>query len=202
MEAQVSTFWDGDYYVKDDSLNETIWAESPKAQADLQDPTLLWSVGLFGAQQAMNDAGIVAYVDENTILPWVPDLVGCNSRNENGLLVVGPTYAGFIHEYSPRRRTLRLKTYHGHMTAGSGYAEFQQSFVKSVVNDDKNYYEKIADLLRPAGFPDAPRITLLDLCRASFVLRAVGPTRQREDDSQVQHAAGRFFSICGEYGSA
>jgi uracil-DNA glycosylase len=68
--------------------------------------------------------------------------------------------------------------------AQSGYAGFQRSFVESVVSGDQSYYEKIASLLGGlAGFPDASHITLLDLCRASFVLR-VGPPGPRNDDSQ------------------
>jgi len=149
----------------------------------LQHPAQLRSGGLFGAQQAMNDSGIVAGVDHGTILPWVPDLVGRNSDNEDGLLVVGTAYAGFITEYSPRAGTLPLSKYYAHATASSGYDDFQRSFVESVVTGDQNYYEKIASLLSSAGFQDASQITLLDLCRASFVLR-IGPPGPRKDDSQ------------------
>jgi hypothetical protein len=179
----VSNFWDGLYYSAEDSLNQTIWARSRQIQAGLQNPASLQAAGSFGAQQAMNDAGIAPGVDEETVLPWVPDLVGCNSRSEAGLLVVGTAYAGFIREYSTREGVLPLSTYHAHATESNGYADFQRSFVESVVIGDQKYYEKIADLLVSAGFQNASDITLFDLCRASFVLR-VGPPGQRKDDSQ------------------
>lgn len=179
----MSTFWYGSHYVEDDSLNQMIWSESPRVQTALQPPATLRSAGLFGAQQAMNDAGIVPGVDEKTILPWVPDLVGRNSGTEDGLLVIGTAYAGFIREYSSRGGIIPLSTYYAHATALKGYADFQRSFVKSVVSGDQNYYEKIASLMIPAGFHDASQITLFDLCRASFVLR-VGPPGPRKDDSQ------------------
>lgn len=98
MEA-IPHFWSPDNFGLDDELNRRIWDESPRLQRDIQVQQDVLSAGAIGAQQAM--------VCEQP-LPWVPDIIGKESRAEDGVLIVGSAYAGFISEHSTRARTMPL----------------------------------------------------------------------------------------------
>jgi hypothetical protein len=63
-----------------------------------------------GAQQVMPKLEHVADFGPTNPLPWVPDRVGTEfSRQNNGVLVVGSSYNGFIEGYSGR--SMKLNDY-------------------------------------------------------------------------------------------
>ncbi len=108
-------------------------------------------------------------------LPWVPDLVGRELRNGNGVLVVGSAYAGFIRSFCKRANAMPLSEYRD-----ASLESFQRAFLRRVVAGDSKYYGKIAGLFEP--IMPASHIGLLDLCRVSFVRRGAGPDGQRGDE--------------------
>src|SRR5206468_9633769 len=119
-----------------DHLNAEIWAESPVVQRTIQDPGELQREEAVGAQQAMLEERMVAGVGRDTVLPWVPDLLGLGWRHIDGLLVIGSSYAGFIKELSRRPRSLPLVEY----ASASSAEEFQRRFLEYVVTPDASYY--------------------------------------------------------------
>ena len=167
-------FFDPDSFDFDDQINREIWEQSAMRQHAIQQPADVSAPGTFGAQQAMLTAGIVQGVDPNTVLPWVPDLVGKEWSSEKAFFVVGSAYAGFIKQYSGRRATMNLCRYATAVTARL----FQERFLNDVVEPDPDYYGKLAILFGHAPAAPLPRfsarqICVLDLCRASFVRRGL-----------------------------
>ena len=103
-----------------------------------------------------------------TLLPWVPDLLGKNWRAEGSILIVGSAYAGFIKEYSDNMG-MHLHDYLRCKSPG----EFRTHFVAQVVKAFRKYYgfvERLGTSLNGenATFAD---FALTDLCKASFVCR-------------------------------
>jgi hypothetical protein len=137
----------------EDPINQAIWSESPVVQQDLQ-PARHGTVGSVGAGQAL--------VGPDP-LPWVPDLVGREWRTPDSVLVFGASYADFFTRWAnrPGRLTSAYR-------ADAPWSDFQQQYVRAVVDDDAAYYDKVQQLLQDAGLP-RERVLLTDLCRASFV---------------------------------
>lgn len=175
-------FFDPDCYDFGDPTNEQVWEESPRRQHEIQHPATVAAPGMFGAQQAMLTAGIVPGFDANTVLPWVPDLVGREWKSKGAVFLVGSAYAGFIREYSGRNATMSLLRYATARTA----RQFQERFFQDVVEPDRDYYGKLAMLFGhlPAGLPlrSGSQICIMDLCRASFVRRGLRTGRRTEWD--------------------
>lgn len=144
-------------YCWEDKLNEEIWSRSAAVQRMIQRPEDLCEEGHFGAQQAM--------VDGLSVLPWPPDLLGCEWFGPESLLIVGSAYAGFITEFSRRGSSMVLCEYDARLR----WQEFQERFLRHVVVNDRSYYGGLACLL--ANLLPPKRIGMLDLCRASFVRR-------------------------------
>ncbi len=178
----------------DDPLNRRIWSESPAIQRTIHPPAALREPGAVGAQQAMLHRGAHPRITDESVLPWVPDLVGKRWRERDSLLIVGSAYAGFIQEYSTRSRTIRLFNY----ASATSVAEFQPYYLQQVVSCDTDYYGPIHSLVKATsdgGFEDASWVALFDLCRASFVARGNGPDDKRGDrggDGIVKQAPERF----------
>ena len=142
---------------------------------------------LVGAQQAMPKPEHADLFGPDDPLPWVPDRVGTEfSRENNGVLVVGSSYNGFIEGYSPR--SMRLKDYvairdliregnedPGHPKVAEACAKFIEDFEAQVMTPDtSSYYGPILNrLLGDAGVPPS-RACLTDLCKASFVRQGPG----------------------------
>jgi len=137
----------------DDALNQTIWNESPARQMKIF-PARLPVIGMVAAAQAFV---------EPPPLPWVPDLVGRNWREQGSLLVMGISYADFFLPLPGRRSRMQLREYR----EAKGPAEFQAKFLEKVVRGDTAYYEPIADLLERADV-ELERTVITDICRASF----------------------------------
>ena len=158
-----------------DPLNAEIWEQSPELQRHIQSLHPVLSVGSVGAQQAMIDG------EPDTILPWVPDLIGKDWEDENSILIVGSAYAGFIKECSGRPASMPFSIYRQAQTAG----DFQQAFFQQVVVPDRKYYGRIP-LMLPENWGSS-KIALFDLCRASFVQRANGSKRRdKQGDTPVK----------------
>ncbi|MCU0772418.1 MAG: hypothetical protein MUE94_11725 [Verrucomicrobia bacterium] len=135
-----------------------------------------------GAQQAMPKPEHANEFGPDNPLPWVPDRVGTQFAHENnGVLVVGSSYNGFIEGYSSR--SMKLEDYLAirdliregnedprHPEVTQACTNFIQDFDSQVMAPDKStYYGPILDrLLGDAGVP-ASRACLTDLCKASFV---------------------------------
>jgi hypothetical protein len=165
------------YFVADhvdgtDSVNEQLWATSVNVQHAIQEPNEISRAGDIGAQQAMLRPGICKGIDEDSVLPWVPDIVGREWRSQDAVLVVGTAYAGFISEFSGRhqKNTIGLGEYHD--LASRPVGVFQARFIETVINDDPTFYNRVSALLD--GSVDPVKMALFDLCRASFMLRAEG----------------------------
>jgi hypothetical protein len=112
-------------------------------------------------------------------LPWVPDLVGQDWRDESGVVVVGYAYAGFIREYSTRSATIPLDQY----LAASSVKDFQNLFLRYVVREDPSYYTPLQNLCSTLG--SASRISLMDLCRVSLVKRGLGGAQRSDSSSGI-----------------
>jgi hypothetical protein len=146
-----------------------------------------------GAQQVMPKPGHVADFSPKNPLPWVPDRVGADfSRENNGVLVVGSSYNGFIEGYSSR--SMALADYlairdliregnedPANPKVAEACAKFVQDFEAQVMEPDRaTYYGPIFDdLLRDVP---ASRVCLTDLCKASYVQRNEMGNRQRRND--------------------
>src|SRR4051794_22742304 len=104
-----------------DDLNAEMWHRSPTVQRLIQPPRDLEHDGAVGAQQAMLEDDSVPGVTRETVLPWVPDLLGAGWRRSDAVLVVGSAYAGFIRGLSRRSRSLPLSEY----ASASSADEFQ-----------------------------------------------------------------------------
>lgn len=167
-------FWDPNHFDFTDALNQEIWNRSPEVQQQIQPMAELTQPGLVGAQQAMLDENLLA--ERDTPLPWVPDSVRKGSQTKDGVTVVGLAYAGFIQEYSSRRSAMSLNNY----LRASSVEDFQRLFLRDVVQKDASYYLPIEHLC--SSIVSSSRLSLVDLCRASFVRRGVAG-RNRSDCS-------------------
>lgn len=174
--SRTTNFWDSNYFDFADALNEEIWLLSPEVQQQVQSLDVLKRPGVIGAQQAMLDSSLSAMRGP---LPWVPDLVGKESQEETGIIIVGSAYAGFIHEYSTRHAKMPLSAY---LTASS-VQDFQRFFLRDVVLDDPSYYMPIQHLCSDLG--NASRLSLVDLCRASLVKRDVGDSKRSDSTRNI-----------------
>ena len=195
-------FFDPGCFDLDDQINGEIWKDSPDRQRGIQQPATVAEPGMFGAQQAMLTAGIVPH--PNTVLPWVPDLVGKEWKDKGAVFVVGSAYAGFIREYSKRNATMCLRCYFTAETA----RQFQERFFQDVVAPDPDYYGKLAILFGhpPAAPPllSGSQVCILDLCRSSFVRRGLRIGRRvnwdKSGDPVVKAStAGALPDIFQEY---
>lgn len=166
-----------------DPLNCEIIAHSLGLQRQI--PVITHPDGhVVGAQQAMPKPEHAHLFGQDNPLPWVPDRVGADfSRENDGVLVVGSSYNGFIEGYSSR--SMALADYlairdliregnedPAHPKVTEAYIKFVKDFDAQVVAPDQSsYYGPILDrLLCDAGVP-ASRACLTDLCKASFVRR-------------------------------
>ena len=148
---------------------------------------------VIGAQQVMPKPEHVRLFGPQNPLPWVPDMVGSAfSRENNGVLIVGSSYNGFIEGYS--QRSLKLSDYltirdliragledPAHPNVAAACAKFTTDFEAQVIVPDRaTYYGSIFDrLLRDVS---ASRVCLTDLCKASYVRRnELGKPGCRED---------------------
>jgi hypothetical protein len=173
-----STFWSDSQMDFRDDLNHRIWTESMALQAGIHSPQALRYVNAIGAQQAMLDPDPLAQppITAQTVLPWVPDLVGSNWEDDNSLLLVGSAYAGFIREYNERAKGMRIKEYLD--AVPKHWSDFQTEFIKQVIPDYRTYYrfiEAVAHELGENG-TTAANIAVAELCRASFVRRVLNDT--------------------------
>lgn len=125
------SFWAIEQLDLEDKTNQEIWCESPALQAELR---RLNSTVRADVLQALVGCGN---------LPWVPDIVGRHWREPGTVVVVGSAYATFIEGQGGRSRQLSLREYRPDGTA----AEFQQAFVRDVVQNDPWYYGPIAQLM-------------------------------------------------------
>src|SRR5450759_5577379 len=140
------------YFVADrvdgrDHVNERLWATSVAVQRAIQEPSEITCPDDIGAQQGMLHPGICSGIDEDSVLPWVPDIVGQEWRSQDALLIVGTAYAGFISEFSGRhqKNTIGLGEYHE--LASQSVDAFQDRFIETVVNNDPAFYNPVSDLL-------------------------------------------------------
>jgi hypothetical protein len=147
-------WWSSDALCLDDTLNQTIWADSPRLQKAIFPPPADLREGMVAAAQAF--AG-------PPVRPWVPDLVGRECHREDAVLVMGITYADFF--WRPTRGCKMELAYY---RADQGPAEFQKVFLRDVVDGDWNYYERVALLLRGAEV-ELARCLITDLSRASVI---------------------------------
>jgi hypothetical protein len=166
-------YWDQANFRLVDALNSEMWMQSPPLQRTIQQPHNLVQPGSVGPQQAMLEN------DAETVLPWVPDIVGKKAEGDRAVLIFGAAYAGFIREYSCRSACLRLRDY----AEAANWTEFQRLFLDNVVAPDADYYGKLASLLNSAGV-SANRIILSDLCPNSIVRRSGVINNCRQDDSR------------------
>lgn len=164
-------FWNQEYFCPDpDEVNESIWLESASVQEGVQPASDLRRLNAFGAQQSMVDPDPESDPPTTceTRLPWAPDLLGRDWMAEEGILIVGSAYAGFVKEYSGGVG-MHLRDYLACKTAN----EFRAHFIEQVVGAFRKYYgfvERLGESLKSqnatfSGF------ALTDLCKASFVCR-------------------------------
>jgi len=164
-----------------DHINERLWATSVTIQRAIQEPRDVASPDDIGAQQAM--------LRGDSVLPWVPDIVGSQWRHRDALLVVGTAYAGFISEFSGRhqKNTIALSKYYD--LASQPVGIFQTQFLETVVSGDYAFYDPVADLLE--GLVDPVKVALFDLCRASFVRRGHGYERRIDSSKETETVCAR-----------
>lgn len=178
-------FWDhNNFNIENDKINLEIWKKSPKLQLEIQHPNNLIGIGSVGPQQAMLDLNPLLNIDSNYVLPWVPDLVGKDSNSDNGLLVYGAAYAGFIKEYSSRKACIHLSEYiNAVKMKDQGISYFQRLFLDQVVSPDNSYYGKIKNLMQSIQVKSS-QIILSDLCPNSIVKRLQKNGRRKDDSKQ------------------
>ena len=178
--TESSPFWHPIYFDLADWLNHQIWRDSQNVQRRLQRPDTLWKQGCVGAQQSMHDPGIYRTVNLDTMLRWVPDLVGRDWRSETAIFIVGSAYAPFIREYTKiGRGLLPLREY----AEASNSAQFTAAFLRFVAAHH-DHYEWVRNVAKSHLGVMSPRsITVLDVCRVSFVMRGrdAGDLGVRED---------------------
>jgi hypothetical protein len=160
-----------------DKINDLIWKHSPQRQMELAQQFSVTAQDDFGGQQAMFTEGNHLGSPTNP-LPWVPDLVGKKSDQENAVMIIGSAYAPFVANYTRRARRMNLLQY---INAEDwwGFLSGEAGFLANVMgqagngDDEHNYYGRLANMLDGAQNDfDLQRIILTDWCRASFVKRA------------------------------
>ena len=181
---QPADFWDAKNFDFTDALNEEIWLLSPDVQQQIHPTENLKQPGAIGSQQAMLDSRLLT---ERGPLPWVPDLVGKESQDEGGIVIVGSAYAGFIHEYSTRAAKLPLQAY----LAASSIEDFQRLFLSYVVRPDASYYIPLQNLC--SDFGSASKLTLMDLCRVSLVKRGLEDEKRSDSNRNILGEAPAMF---------
>lgn len=186
--ASTIEFWAAKHFDFADAINEEIWRLSPDLQSHIHSHTELSLPGAIGAQQGMLHN---AASGRRGPLPWVPDLVGKDWRDESGVMIVGAAYAGFIEEYSTRSAAMPLARY----LAASSVPEFQRDFLSYVVQRDAGYYGPLHEMCVHLG--SASRLSLVDLCRVSLVSRGVGDTSR--SDSSSSRVINRDPAAFGKY---
>ena len=188
----MNDFWGpGNFNLSDDQINTEIWQKSREIQRTIQCPSQLIAPGAVGPQQAMLDAEPILGITSDDVLPWVPDIVGKDSDNKQGLLIFGAAYAGFIEEYSPRPACMPLSEYvksvkHQDMNY------FQKKFLEKIVAPDRNYYGKIKYLLQAVNIKSS-QIVLSDLCPCSIVKRQIKNGKRNDDSKQPSRDRARIF---------
>jgi hypothetical protein len=169
--------WNAAHFRSTDDLNQEIWRSSPGLQLSLDPPEGLSLVGSVGAQQAMlHDRSLTP----SGVLPWVPDLVGVDSDDPAAVIVVGSAYAGFIQQYSGRRKSMPLANY---LASGSAQ-EFQTAFLREVVGNDASYYGPLRRLC--SSLPAPGFTSFVDLCRVSLVRRGIGSSNRTDSSSSSE----------------
>lgn len=164
-----------------DPLNCEIIAHSLGLQRQI--PVITHPDGsVVGSQQAMPKPEHRNLFGPENPLPWVPDRVGTEfSRENNGVLVVGSSYNGFIEGYS--QRSMKLEHYlairdliregnedPAHPKVTQACAKFIQDFETQVMQPDRaTYYGPIFDDLLRVIPPSL--VCLTDVCKASYVER-------------------------------
>lgn len=171
-----------DNIAQNDNLRGDVITQSVDHQLMIQPPGVAAAGhGLFGAEQAMlTDVGIPG-VNHTTILPWMPDIAGGDWLNQHAVFVVGLAYAGFIDEYCGRTYSMPLAVYHALRHDEFG---LMAAFMELVATpNDHAYYGKIEHFL-DAAHVEGKSWCLLDLCRASMVLRRVINGRVFDDSRE------------------
>jgi len=187
--SSAKRYWHRDNFKSVDALNAEIWTRSPQLQREIQSPHDLVGAGKVGPQQAMLEPDAALAIQSDTVLPWVPDIVGKDAHGDRAVLIFGAAYAGFIREYSGRRACLGLGDYVKAATNGNetNWTVFQRLFLDNVVAcdavSDRDYYGKLELLLESAGV-SSNRIILSDLCPNSIVKRGIFKKNRRHDDSR------------------
>jgi hypothetical protein len=180
IRKEESTFWTLASLAADDDLNRIMWETSASLQAKIHPPETLTGINALGAQQAMLDPDPLAAppITSQTVLPWVPDLLGANWTDEESLLIVGSAYAGFIREYNGGKG-LRIRDYLA--CSQQKWSRFQAEFIRQVVTEFRAYYGFVERLVRALSGQGATisNAAITELCRASFV-RRVGHDGSRE----------------------
>jgi len=173
-------FWNGAAFEFDDPLNNDIFLNSAQIQRDE-----IGIPGDFGAQQAMTGAGI---------LPWIPDPVGRNWKDPDSILLCGSSYAGIFRPFSSRGRTMPVEAYASAVSLRSLQILFLNEIIAlngSAIGD--RYYGPIEQLC--ASLPDASRIALFDLCRASYVKRTfVNGRETHKSDAKTVEERPEIFA--------
>jgi hypothetical protein len=193
--TRANGYWNQANFKVADPINAERWTRSLQLQFEIQPPVELTAPGSVGPQQAMLEPDPALGIDQNTVLPWVPDLVGNDAAGEHAILLFGAAYAGFIREYSCRGACLPLADYvaAAKHDRAAGWVAFQRLFLENVVQPDAAYYGRLASLLTSVGV-GASRVVLADLCPNSIVKRGVINNR-RKDDSQ-QPCRDRASTFC------
>ncbi len=187
--GRTTDFWGAYHFDFTDALNEEIWLLSSEVQKQIQPLDALKQPGIVGAQQAMLADDVLA---ERGALPWVPDLVGGEWKNESGVVLVGSAYAGFIQEYSTRSSAMPLNQY----LAAASVQDFQNLFLRYVVRGDPGYYTPIQNLCSSLG--SASRLSLVDLCRVSLVERGTGSEKRADNSNGIAVKAPAVFEQYAE----
>ena len=179
-DSSLKGYWDHANFRLVDALNAEMWTRSPQLQREIQSPHDLIGTGKVGPQQAMLEPDAALPITTDTVLPWVPDIVGKDADGDRAVIIFGAAYAGFIREYSSRRACLGLSDYAKAATNDNeaNWTVFQRLFLNNVVArdavSDGDYYGKLESLLISAGI-SANRIILSDLCPNSIVKRGPAP---------------------------
>jgi hypothetical protein len=188
----MNNFWyPENFNLNDDQINDEIWGKSRELQKKIQCPDKLIALGSVGAQQAMLDENQALGIKVDDVLPWVPDIVGKNSDKENGLLIFGAAYAGFIYEYSSRPACMPLCEY-VKAVKDQDIAYFQKQFLDRVVAPDSSYYGKIKSLMQSVQIKSS-QIVLSDLCPCSVVKRQIKNGQRKDDSKQPSKDRAKIF---------
>ncbi len=155
----MADYWSKDNFKLNDALNGELWDNSPMLHRLAHSANGMPQSCDAGLQQAMIDPGFTK------IRTWVPDLVGKDWQDKEAVIVVGSAYAPFIGEHSSRVATMSLNEY----VSCINFEDFQQTFLRKVVQRDQNYYGKIPGKL--PQYCEARHLVVTDLCKGSFCVR-------------------------------